>query len=94
MPSALIAQLLVGLDAFDHDQRAEMALVPHTQSVGGRSLSMPSGGSIDLHLLRREIMQIARSMAGAEIVQRNSHRWRATGTHVWVDWVLRNGDVR
>jgi hypothetical protein len=47
-------------------------------SVSGRSLSMPfQEGAVDLHLLQREIVQVAEArIAGAEIVERDPHAER------------------
>ena len=73
-------ELLVGLDAFDHDRHAEVGRQPrHAAQQRQRPVAVDSlqEGAVDLHLLQREVMQVAQArIAGAEIVERNPHAER------------------
>src|SRR2546430_2149326 len=70
-------QLLVGLDALDHDRHAEIGGKPrHAAQQRQRTIAVDAfqERAVDLHLLQREVMQVAQArIAGAEIVQRDAH---------------------
>ena len=70
-------QLLVGLDAFDHNRHSKIGTEPrHAAQQRQRTIAIDSfqEGTIDLHFLQREVMQIAQArITGAEVIQRYPH---------------------
>src|ERR1700741_1754229 len=70
-------ELFIGLDAFDNDLHAEVGRQPrHPTQQRQRTIGVNAfqEGTVDLHLLQWEVVQITQAgIAGAEIIQRDAY---------------------